>query len=54
LGHIASDSPNRKVISLAEWESIKEEEEEETMEGEEASPKEEVTKADKAEMLVLQ
>ena len=47
LGHIASDCPNRKVITLAEWETMKEEEkedvEEESVEEEEESPKEEVT-----------
>ena len=26
LGHIATDCPNRKVITLAEWEAVKEEE----------------------------
>jgi len=29
LGHIASECPNRRIISLAEWETNKEEEEEE-------------------------
>jgi len=50
LGHIASDCLNRKVITLAEWESIKEDEEEEGREeivvDEEESSEEEVTRAD--------
>ena len=57
LGHIASDCPNRKVITLAEWESVKEEEkdeeEEEAVAEEEENPEEEVTGADEGEMLVL-
>jgi len=56
LGRIDSDWQNRKVITLAEWEYIKEDDEkegrEESMEDEE-SPKEEVTRADEGEMLVL-
>jgi len=56
LGHIAADCPNRKVVTLAEWESLKEEEEEEPEEEteEEASTHEEVVEqADEGEMLVL-
>jgi len=57
LGHTAFDCPNRKVITLAEWQSVKEEEkeeeEEEAVEGEEEDLEEEVTGADEAEMLVL-
>jgi len=56
LGHIPSDCPNRKVISLAECESLKkekEEEEDEAVEEEEESPEEEVTRVDEGEMLVL-
>jgi len=44
LGHIASDFPNRKFISSAEWETVKEEKkeekEEETVEEDEESPEE--------------
>jgi len=29
LGHIALDFPNRKVITLVEWDSVSEDEEEE-------------------------
>jgi len=29
LAHIASDCPNKKVITLAEWESIRKDDEEE-------------------------
>jgi len=32
LGYIASECPNRRFISLAEWETCKEEEEEEEKE----------------------
>jgi len=32
LGHIASDYPNRRIISLAEWETTMEEELEEEKE----------------------
>ena len=57
LGHLASDCPNRKVISLGEWESVKQEEkkeeDEETVEEEEESLEEEVTGVDEGEMLVL-
>jgi len=46
LGHIAFDCPNRKVITLPEWETMKEEEkkdvEEDNMEEEEEEPGEEV------------
>jgi len=55
LVHIASDCTNRKVISLVEWETMKEEEkeekEEETVEEEEESPEEKVTRADEGEVL---
>ena len=44
LGHIASDFPNRKFISSAEWETVKEEKkeekEEQTVEEDEESPEE--------------
>ena len=57
MGHITFDCPNRKVITLTERESIKEDEEEEGREesvvDEEDSPKEEVTGANDGEMLVL-
>jgi len=54
LGHIALKCPNRRVISLAEWEANKEEEEEEDrvvclMEDQE----EVVEEADEGELLVL-
>jgi len=52
LGHIPSDCPNRKVISLTEWESVKEEDKEEEEE-ETESPEEEETGADEGKMLVL-
>jgi len=56
-GHIVTDCPNRKVITLAKWETLKEYEEEEMkeekVEGEEESPKEELTRADEGKMLVL-
>ena len=55
LGHIASDYQNQKIIPLAEWETVKEEEkedeEEEGVEEEEESPTEEVTGVDKGECL---
>jgi len=55
LGNIASDCPNRKVISLAKWETIKEDDEdegkEESVEKEEESPEEEVSGADEARCL---
>ena len=57
FGHIASDYPNRKVITLAKWESIGEDEEdgekEENVKKEEESLGEEVTKPYEGEMLVL-
>jgi len=56
LGLLAFDCPNRKVISLDEWESAKEEEkeeeEEEAME-EEENLEEEVTGANEGEILVI-
>ena len=57
LGHIASDCPNRKVITLAEWTNVKEvfeEEHEEEEEPESEEAQEEVEEeADDGEMLVL-
>ena len=56
LGHIASECPNRRIISLAEWEANKEEEEEEDRalcsEGE-GEQEEVVEEADEGELLVL-
>ena len=49
FGHIASECPNRKVVTLMEWQTEKDEEKEE----EEEEVAEEVTGADKGEMLVL-
>ena len=34
LGHIASECPNRKVITLAEWRAVDEQEKEGEIEGE--------------------
>ena len=62
FGHIASDCPSRKIISLAEWESKKdeyvEEKREEKEEGEdvqdlESETEEFVEQADEGEMLVI-
>ena len=57
LGHIASECPNRKVVTLMEWQTEqnegKKEEEEEAVEEEEEEVAEEVTGADEGEMLVL-
>jgi len=58
LGHIDVDCPNRKVITLAEWEVVKEdnleEEKEEGVDGEGEETQEEVIEeADEGEMLVL-
>ena len=58
LGHIASECPNRKVITLAEWRAIDEQEKEGEIEGEteeehEESQEEVEEEADEGEMLVL-
>ena len=58
LGHIASDCPNRKVITLAEWATVKEEFEEEEKEDDfedelEETQEEVVEEIDEVEMLVL-
>jgi len=57
LGHIATDCPNRTVITLAEWDAVKEEvaeeEKEETIEANEEEEEEIIAKADESEMLVL-
>jgi len=57
LVHIASDCPNRKVITFAEWTVVKEvfeeEEKEDNFEDELQETQEEVVEeADKGEMLV--
>ena len=58
LRHIASNCPNRKVISLAEWSAEKEEFEEEEKEDDyenklEETQEEVVEEADVGELLVL-
>ena len=61
LGHIASDCPSRKVVTLAEWEAIegefaeekKEEKEEDAEEDHEDDQEEFVENADEGEMLVI-
>jgi len=58
LGHIASECPNRKVITLAEWTAVKEdfEEEENEVESElevEEPQDEVIEEADEGELLVL-
>ena len=61
LGHIASDCPSRKVVTLAEWEATegefaeeKEEEKEEDVEEDPEETQEEFTEnADEGEMLVI-
>ena len=55
LGHIASDCPNRRIISLAEWEANKEEEEEEdhVLSMMEEEQEEVVEEAVEGELLVL-
>jgi len=58
LGHIASECPNRKVITLAEWAAVKEdfEEEEKACESEpkfEETQDEVIEEADEGELLVL-
>ena len=59
LGHIASDCPNRRIMTLAEWDAIrkedKEEEQKEDEEEEQEDEHEEVVEVtDEEEMLVLQ
>jgi len=58
LGHIASDCPNRRIITLAEWDAIREEDKEdeqkEDEEEQQEDKQEEVIEAvDEGEMLVL-
>jgi len=53
LGHIASECPNRRIISLAEWEVSKEEEEEGEDHALEEDSEEVVEEADEGELLVL-
>ena len=58
LGHIASECANRKVITLAEWRAVDEQEKEGEIEGEteeehEESQEEVEEEADEGEMLVL-
>jgi len=57
LGHIAADCPNRRVITLAEWDAMKEEvaeeEKEESVEATEEKKEEVIAEADEGEMLVL-
>ena len=58
LGHIASECPNRKVITLAEWAAVKEdfEEEDKACESEpefEETQNEVIEEADEGELLVL-
>ena len=60
LGHIASNCPNQKVITLTEWETLKEddlegkkEEGEENQEESEENQDEVIKEADDSEMLVL-
>jgi len=57
-GHIASKCPNRKVITLAEWRGVDEQEKEGDFEGEteanlEERQEEVEEEADEGEMLVL-
>jgi len=57
LGHVAADCPNRRVITLAEWDAVKEEvveeEKDESVETLEEEEEEVIDEADEAEMLVL-
>ena len=57
LGHIAAECPNRRVITLAKWEAVKEEsaeeEKEEFDEGLEEEEEEFIAGANEGEMLVL-
>ena len=51
LNHIADDCPNRRVITLAEWDAVKEDVAEEEKEEDVESQEEEViTEADEGEM----
>ena len=58
LGHIAADCPNQKVITLAKWEAMKEDQLEDKqgegvdVEGEKTQ-EEVIEEADEGEMLVL-
>jgi len=53
LGHIASECPNQRIISLAEWEVCKEEEDEWEVQALEEDQEEVVEEADEGELLVL-
>jgi len=57
LGHIAAYCPNHRVISLAQWDAVKEEmaeeEKEESIEALEEEEEEVIAEADEGEMLVL-
>ena len=57
LGHVAADCPNRRVITLAEWDAVKEdvveEETEESVETPEEEEEEVIAEADEGELLVL-
>ena len=57
LGHITADCTNRRVITLAEWDAVKEEvseeEKEESIEAIEEEEEEIIAEADEGEMLVL-
>jgi len=57
LGRIAADCPNRRVITLAEWDAVKDEVVEEEKDEDVESPEEEkedvIAKAYEDEMLVL-
>jgi len=57
LGHIAVVCPNRTVITLAEWDAVKEEvaeeEKEESVEATEEGEEQIIAKADEGKMLVL-
>ena len=52
LGHLASDCPSRKVITLAEWEAVREEEKEKENQDEDLEEIE--IKADEGELLLLE
>jgi len=57
LGHIAADCPNQRVITLMEWDAVKEdmveEEKEEQVEPSEEEEEEIIVEPDEGEMLVL-
>ena len=57
LGHIALDCPNQRIITLAEWNAIREEDNEEEQkeneEDEQEGELEEVEEAANGEMIVL-